>query len=92
MDLRTLIPLDKETIFNSVKKCGKVIVLHEDTLTSGFGGELSALISEHCFEDLDAPVLRVAALDTPIPFNKNLENQFLPTQELAKKIEWILKY
>ena len=92
VDLRTLIPLDKETIFNSVKKCGKVIVLHEDTLTSGFGGELSALISEHCFEDLDAPVLRVAALDTPIPFNKNLENQFLPTQELAKKIEWIMKY
>lgn len=92
VDLRTLVPLDKETIFSSVKKCGKVIVLHEDTLTSGFGGEISALISEHCFEDLDAPVLRIASIDTPIPFNKNLENQFLPLQELAEKIEWILRY
>lgn len=92
IDLRTLIPLDKEAIFASVKKTGKVIVLHEDNITGGFGAELSALIAEYCFEDLDAPIMRVASIDTPIPFNKNLENQFLPYRELEEKIEKILKY
>ena len=92
MDLRTLIPLDTETIYESVKKCNKVIILHEDTLTCGFGAELSALISEHCFEDLDAPILRVASMDTPIPFNKKLEDQFMPNEELAEAVEKILKY
>lgn len=92
IDLRTLIPLDKEAIFASVKKTGKVIVLHEDNLIGGFGAELSALIAEYCFEDLDAPIMRVASIGTPIPFNKNLENQFLPYRELEEKIEKILSY
>ena len=92
VDLRTLIPLDTETIYESVKKCNKVIILHEDTLTCGFGAELSALISEHCFEDLDAPILRVASMDTPIPFNKKLEDQFMPNEELAEAVDKILKY
>ncbi|CAN5903548.1 dehydrogenase E1 component subunit alpha/beta [soil metagenome] len=78
IDLRTLMPLDKEAIFASVKKTGKVIVLHEDTLTGGIGGEISALIAENLFEYLDAPVVRVASLDTPVPFATELEQNFLP--------------
>src|SRR5215467_14575058 len=69
LDLRTLLPLDYEAIRQSVKKTGKVLILHEDTLTGSIGGEISAWISENCFELLDAPVLRCASLDTPIPFN-----------------------
>ena len=67
LDLRTLLPLDKESIFQSVKKTNKVLVLHEDCLTGGIGGEISSLISENCFESLDAPVIRCASLDTPVP-------------------------
>ena len=77
IDLRTLCPLDKEAIFESVKKTGKVLVLHEDTLTGGIGGEISALISEQCFEYLDAPVMRIGSLDTPVPMNADLETNFL---------------
>ena len=77
IDLRTLVPLDTDCIYNSVKKTGKVIVLHEDTLTGGFGSEIAALISENCFEYLDAPVVRCAGLDTPVPFSAILEKNFL---------------
>ena len=88
IDLRTLMPLDKEAIFESVKKTGKVIILHEDTFTGGIGGEISALISESCFEYLDAAVVRVAGLDTPIPFATELEQNFLP---IARFEEQLLK-
>lgn len=78
VDLRSLAPLDTEAIYHSVRKTGKVIVLHEDCLTGGIGGELVALINENCFNDLDAPVKRVGSLDTPVPFAANLEDNFLP--------------
>ena len=92
IDLRTLAPLDTMTIFESVKKTGKAIILHEDTLVGGIGGELSALITEHCFDDLDAPVVRSASLDTPIPFQTNLEQNFLPKERFQKKLDDLLKY
>lgn len=86
VDLRTLLPLDKETIFNSVRKTGKALILHEDSLTGGIGGEIAALISEHCFEYLDAPVRRCGALDTPVPFAKTLERQYLPEERFRKAL------
>ena len=87
LDLRTLLPLDYEAIRHTVSKTGKVLILHEDTLTGGIGGELSAWIGEHCFEWLDAPVLRVASLDTPVPFALELEKQFLPEQRLLEALD-----
>jgi len=92
IDLRTLLPLDYDAIEATVKKTNRVIILHEDTLFGGIGGELSAWISEHCFEHLDAPVMRVASLDTPIPFAKTLEKDFLPMDRLRIQIEKILSY
>ena len=92
LDLRTLLPLDEEAIFNSVKKTNKVLILHEDCLTGGIGGELAALINEHCFEYLDAPVMRCASMDTPVPFAVELENQFLPLEELDEKINQLVNY
>lgn len=86
VDLRTLAPLDTEAIYASVRKTGKVIVLHEDSLTGGIGGELLSLISENCFQDLDAPVKRVGSLDTPIPFINALEDNFLPKQRLVDAV------
>ena len=86
IDIRTIIPLDKETIFNSVKKTGKVLIVHEDTLTAGFGAEVSALISDNCFQYLDGPVKRLAAHDTHIPYHPNLENFILPHKEKIKKV------
>lgn len=86
VDLRTLAPLDTEAIYASVRKTGKVIVLHEDSLTGGIGGELLSLISENCFRDLDAPVKRVGSLDTPIPFINALEDNFLPKQRLVDAV------
>ncbi|MBS1637291.1 MAG: dehydrogenase E1 component subunit alpha/beta [Bacteroidetes bacterium] len=86
IDLRTLAPLDVEAIINSVQKTGKAFVLHEDTLTGGIGGELSALITEHCFEYLDAPVMREGSLDTPVPMNADLEINFLPKDRFRKKL------
>ncbi|MDE3144160.1 MAG: dehydrogenase, partial [Bacteroidota bacterium] len=71
---------------------GKVLLLHEDTLMGGIGGEISAWISEHCFEKLDAPVLRCASLDTPIPFNSNLENNFLAKSRLDECVKKLLSY
>ena len=92
LDLRTLIPLDKEIIFKSVKKTGKVIVLHEDCMTGGFGADISSLISEYCFEHLDAPVLRCSSLDTPVPFSNNLEINFLANSRLKQKIIQLINY
>lgn len=92
VDLRTLSPLDTETIYNSVNKTGKVIVLHEANTTGGIGGELVTLINENCFEKLDAPIKRVASLDTPVPFAEVLENNFLPIQRLEDTLIELVKY
>ncbi|MFZ2283007.1 MAG: dehydrogenase E1 component subunit alpha/beta [Lutibacter sp.] len=86
IDLRTLQPLDTETVYKSVKKTGKVLILHEDTLFGGIASDLSALITENCFHYLDAPVKRVGSLETPIPFAKNLEDMFLPKNRLHGEI------
>lgn len=86
LDLRTLQPWDKEAVKTAVEKTGKVIIVHEDTLEGGIGGEIAAWISEHCFTMLDAPVMRVASLDTPIPFRADLEEQFLGRNKLEQKI------
>jgi 2-oxoisovalerate dehydrogenase E1 component subunit beta len=80
VDLRTLAPLDRETILASVRKTGKAMVVHEDNLTGGFGAEVAAIISEHAFDDLDGPVTRVAAPDIPaMPFNTPQEDFFMPS-------------
>lgn len=92
IDLRTLSPLDEESIFNSVKKTGKVIILQEDSLFGGVASDISALISEHCFEYLDAPVKRVASLSTPIPFAKNLEELYLAKSKFANALKSLNKY
>jgi 2-oxoisovalerate dehydrogenase E1 component len=86
LDLRSLAPLDYESITAAVKHTGKVIILHEDTLISGIGGEISAWISEHCFEYLDAPILRCASLDTPVPFSIALEKNFMANARLENTI------
>ncbi len=92
LDLRTLLPLDYDAIKTSVSRTGKVLILHEDTLTGGIGGEISAWISEHCFEMLDAPIVRCASLDTPIPFNTNLEKNFMANSRLHDSIQKLLNY
>ncbi len=92
LDLRTLAPLDYTAIKNAVAKTGKVLLLHEDTLTGGIGGEISAWINEHCFEMLDAPILRCASLDTPIPFNMDLEKNFLAKSRLDTCVKKLVGY
>jgi 2-oxoisovalerate dehydrogenase E1 component len=92
LDLRTLLPWDQEAVEETVRKTNRVLVLHEDTLTGGIGAEISAWINEHCFRDLDAPVKRVASLDTPIPFAPTLEQNFLPKIRLREAIEELLKF
>lgn len=92
IDLRTLAPLDIETIYKSVRKTGKVIVMHEDTITGGIGGEIAALITENCFEYLDAPVMREGSLDTPVPMNADLENNFLPKERFREKLYKLWRY
>jgi len=92
IDLRTLLPLDTATIFEAVKKTGRVLVLHEDCLTGGIGGEIVALIAQHCFEYLDAPIKRVASLDTPVPFASTLEEQFLPHSRIEKAVGELIVY
>jgi 2-oxoisovalerate dehydrogenase E1 component len=92
IDLRTLLPLDYEAIEATVKKTNRVLLLHEDTLLGGVGAELSAFISEHLFEHLDAPVVRIASLDTPIPFTTALEKNFLASARLKEGIEKLLSY
>ncbi|MDB5264079.1 MAG: dehydrogenase [Adhaeribacter sp.] len=92
LDLRTLLPWDQEAVATTVKKTGRVLILHEDTLTGGIGAEISAWISENCFTYLDGPVIRVASLDTPVPFAPPLEQQFLPVQRLQEKVAQLIKY
>jgi 2-oxoisovalerate dehydrogenase E1 component len=93
VDIRTISPLDTETIFESVKKTGKAIVIHEDSLTAGFGAEIAARISDGCFEYLDGPVKRFAALDTPIAFHPKLERAILPTRNsIYNSLKELLKY
>lgn len=92
LDLRTLLPLDYEAIRAAVNRTGRVMVLHEDTLTGGIGGEVAAWIGEHCFEKLDAPVLRCASLDTPVPFNLELEHNFLAKARLHETVVKLLSY
>lgn len=92
IDLRTLVPLDTETIFNSVKKTNRVIILHEATMFNGIGGELSALITENCFEYLDAPIKRVASLDTPVPFIGELEQNFMPKERFKTALKALVGF
>jgi 2-oxoisovalerate dehydrogenase E1 component len=92
LDLRTLLPLDYESIAKAVALTGKVILLHEDTLIGGIGGELSAWIAEHCFDQLDAPIMRCASLDTPVPFSIELEQQFLAKSRLNEVVERIMNF
>lgn len=92
IDLRTLAPLDTDAIYASVRKTGRVLVLHEDCMTGGIGGELVSLITENCFTSLDAPVMRVASLDTPVPFNAELEKNFLANARLKEKLDSLLKF
>jgi len=92
LDLRTLLPLDYEAIRQSVSATGKVLLLHEDTLTGGLGAEIAAWIGEHCFSLLDAPVFRCASLDTPIPFNVELENNFLARSRLDEYVQKLMEY
>ena len=93
VDLRTLLPLDRETVCASVKKTSKVLLLHEDTRTGGMAGELAATISESVFEYLDAPIVRVTAPDTPVPYSPPLEEAFLPNAEkVVEKARWLYRY
>jgi 2-oxoisovalerate dehydrogenase E1 component len=92
IDLRTLLPLDEEAIFESVRKTGRAIVFHEDCLTGGIGGEIASRIMEQCFEQLDAPVMRSASLDTPVPFSEELENNFLPKARFEEQLLKLVEY
>ena len=93
VDLRTLLPLDRETVLASVKKTSKVLLLHEDTRTGGIAGELAVSITEAIFEYLDAPIVRVTAPDTPVPFSPTLEEAFLPnTAKVVEKARWLWRY
>ena len=93
IDLRTLQPLDDETIFASVRKTSKAIVLHEASISGGLGGEIASRITENLFEYLDAPVLRIAAPDTPVPYSPTLEDAFLPNKDsVLEKARWLARY
>jgi 2-oxoisovalerate dehydrogenase E1 component len=92
LDLRTLLPLDFEAIKRVTEKTGKVLLLHEDSLTGGIGGEIAAWIGENCFDKLDAPVMRCASLDTPIPFNIELEKNFMAYGRLEEMVERLINY
>jgi 2-oxoisovalerate dehydrogenase E1 component len=92
LDLRSLSPIDYSAIIESVKKTNRVLILHEDSLTGGIGGEISAYISEHHFEYLDAPIVRCGSMDTPFPFAGNLEKEYLANFELKNKLNKLLAY
>ncbi|MBK9103875.1 MAG: dehydrogenase E1 component subunit alpha/beta [Saprospiraceae bacterium] len=92
VDLRTLLPIDWEAISESVQRTSKVLILHEDTLTGGIGGDIAAYIAENLYEYLDAPVMRVGSLDTPVPFADVLEKQFLPVNRLYEQMQKLISY
>ena len=92
VDLRTLVPLDKRMVLNSVKKTGKAIVLHEDCMIGGFGADLASIVSDECFEFLDAPVKRSASMDTPVPFAIDLEDTFLAKKRFETQLKELLAY
>lgn len=92
LDLRSLLPLDYDAVKSAVARTGKVLLLHEDSLTGGIGGEIAAWIGEHCFDYLDAPVMRCASLDTPIPFNIELEKNFMAYSRLDEMIGKLIGY
>jgi 2-oxoisovalerate dehydrogenase E1 component beta subunit len=93
LDLRTLIPWDKARVLESVRRTSKVLVLHEDTRTGGFGAEIAATIAEEAFEDLDGPVMRVAAPDTPVPFSPPLEKAYIPqVEDVASALRSLAAY
>src|SRR4051812_17484 len=93
VDLRTLAPLDREAIANTVSKTNKVIILHEDTRTGGIAGEIAAIINEEVFDDLDGPILRITAMDTPVPFSPPQEERFLPQlRDVVEKARWLKAY
>jgi 2-oxoisovalerate dehydrogenase E1 component beta subunit len=93
VDLRTLVPLDRETVCESVRKTSKVLLLHEDTRTGGMAGELAASITESVWEFLDGPIVRVTAPDTPVPYSPPLEEAFLPNcGKVMEKARWLWKY
>jgi 2-oxoisovalerate dehydrogenase E1 component len=92
VDLRTLLPWDQETVMASVRKTGRALVLHEAPLTGGFGGEIAAAIGSGAFEWLDAPVQRLGSLDTPVPFSKKLEEQFMPRARLVDSLRSLIAY
>ncbi|HEX7895664.1 MAG TPA: transketolase C-terminal domain-containing protein, partial [Terriglobales bacterium] len=93
VDLRTLAPLDRETILQSVHKTSKVILLHEDTRTGGIAGEIAAIINEEAFDALDGPIVRITALDTPVPFSPPQEERFLPQlRDILERAKWLAAY
>ena len=92
LDLRTLLPLDYDAIKNAVTATGKILLLHEDSLIGGIGGEIAAWIAENCFQYLDAPVMRCASLDTPIPFNLELEKNFMAYSRLHETVQKLMGY
>lgn len=93
IDLRSIAPLDEELIYESVKKTSRAIVLHEDTLTAGFGAEIAARVAENCFDYLDAPIIRVAAKDSFVPSATTLEDAVLPTlEDVASAVDRIFAF
>jgi len=93
IDLRTLAPLDVQAIADTVKKTNKVIILHEDTRTGGIAGEIAAIINEEAFDDLDGPIVRITAIDTPVPFSPPQEERFLPQlRDVVEKARWLKAY
>jgi len=93
IDLRTLLPWDKDTVVNSIKKTNKVLILSEDNLTGSISAEISAYLTENVFEHLDAPVIRLGSLDTPIPFSSKLEKEiYFPVNRIRNSIQKILDY
>jgi pyruvate/2-oxoglutarate/acetoin dehydrogenase E1 component len=93
VDLRSVLPWDKQAVLESVRKTSKCLVLHEDTRTGGFGAEIAATIAEEAFEELDAPIKRVAAPDTPVPFSPQLEKAYIPqVEDVARAIKELADY
>jgi pyruvate/2-oxoglutarate/acetoin dehydrogenase E1 component len=93
VDLRTLVPFDREAIRKTVEKTARVLVLHEDVLTAGFGGEIAATIAEHHFDSLDAPVRRIGAADTPVGYAPDLEDAILPQVDgITEALRELAKY